>query len=57
MAEKLVEFEKWCGACIHKDVREVDEPCNECLTHTTNEDSHRPVEFKQNSKMKSPIDA
>ena len=45
--EKLVEFEKWCNKCAYFDLEENEEPCWECLTNTVNEDSHKPVKFKE----------
>lgn len=50
MVQKIVEFEKWCPKCIHFDKPENEEPCWECLTNATNEDSHRPINFKKANK-------
>lgn len=47
MAEKIVEFYKWCSKCEHRNVAEADEPCNECLTYPVNYDSKRPVNYKE----------
>ena len=54
MTEKIVDF-TWCEKCIHKDKAENEDPCWDCLTASTNEDSHRPVSFKEaaDSKMDS----
>lgn len=46
MAEKIVDFHEWCKSCIYKSLPENEDPCWECLTETTNEDSRRPVNYK-----------
>lgn len=50
MVQKIVEIEKWCPKCLHFDKPENEEPCWECLTNATNEDSHRPINFKKANK-------
>jgi len=47
MAEKIVEFYKWCSKCEHRNVAEAEEPCNECLTYPVNYDSKRPINYKE----------
>ena len=47
---KEVRFDLYCDNCKHKDVKDVDEPCNECLTNTANEFSKRPVKFEEKTK-------
>ena len=47
---KEVYFFQYCKTCQHKDVKETDDPCNECLTETTNEYSHKPVNYKEVGK-------
>lgn len=44
---KLVEFENWCPKCKHINVEETEEPCNECLTYPSAEDSHKPIKFEE----------
>lgn len=46
MTEKIVDF-TWCNKCIHKDKPENEDPCWDCLNTSTNQDSHRPVNFKE----------
>ena len=48
--EKIVKFDEYCNRCAHKDVKETEDPCNECLNNPGNEDSHRPVYFKEEEK-------
>lgn len=43
----FVEFDKWCQKCEHKDLKDDEDPCNECLAEPVNENSRRPVNFKK----------
>lgn len=45
--DKECYFGEYCHKCQYKDLEESEEPCNECLTHTTNEWTHRPFCFKE----------
>ena len=47
---KIVEFDKFCKTCEHKDLPESESPCWDCLTESVNEDSHRPVKYKEAEK-------
>ena len=42
---KLVDYHKYCLRCKHRRVKETDEPCNECLTVSARENSHKPIGF------------
>ncbi len=44
---KEVYFFKYCQLCDHKDTKETEEPCCECLSYGWNEDSHKPINFKE----------
>lgn len=44
---KEVYFNQYCSSCIHKDVDEKDDPCDECLTYPSNENSHKPINYKE----------
>lgn len=43
---KEVFFCKYCGVCKHADIKDFEEPCNECLENTYNIQSHKPVNFE-----------
>ena len=43
---KEVYFHEYCEKCKHKDVKEKDEPCRECLDNPINSYSHKPVKFE-----------
>lgn len=47
MTEKIVDFHEWCNKCVYDDKPENEEPCWECLTKPVNEDSHRPINYKE----------
>jgi hypothetical protein len=40
---KLVDFKKYCKTCKYEKLAESKDPCDECLKHPANEDSHKPV--------------
>lgn len=44
---KEVFFHLYCDKCKHKDVKDVDEPCNECLDYPINQYSHKPMKFEE----------
>lgn len=47
MAMKEVLFNEYCAKCKFYKVKETDDPCNDCLDEPANEDSHKPVYFKE----------
>lgn len=47
---KLVEFDKWCDTCVYFNTDESKDPCNECLTITARENSHKPEFWKENKQ-------
>ena len=44
---KIVDFKKYCETCKHKDVKEVKDPCNECLDTPENLHSHKPINYEE----------
>jgi len=44
---KIVDFEKYCNLCKHWTVAGSEDPCNECLTSSTNIDSRKPVMYEK----------
>lgn len=46
MADKFVDFYKYCNECKFKDNSEEQDPCYDCLAEPVNEDSHKPMYFK-----------
>jgi hypothetical protein len=50
--DKIVDFEKYCKQCKFYNVndKEGKEPCNSCLDEPVNENSKKPVNFKEKDK-------
>lgn len=44
---KEVDYEKYCKLCEHKDTKEFEDPCNECLDNPTNLYSRKPIKYKE----------
>lgn len=53
MADKIVYYNEYCKSCKHKNLPEWEDPCDACLTQPVNEDSHRPVMWKEGKKVKT----
>lgn len=47
---KEVYFHEYCKTCKHKDLKEHEEPCDECMSEPTNLDTHRPVRYEKKEK-------
>lgn len=47
---RIVDFDKYCVMCANWTVASDEEPCNECLTNCVNENSSKPVNFKEKAK-------
>lgn len=41
--KRFVEFDQYCKTCRHEKLAESDSPCDECLEHPVNTESHKPV--------------
>lgn len=48
--DKFVDFKKYCETCKHKDVKEVEDPCNECLDNPVNAHTTKPVKYEEDEK-------
>ena len=44
---KEVYFFKYCHLCEHEKLDDKDKPCDDCLAQGWNEDSHKPICFKE----------
>ena len=47
MAQKEVSFYDYCKTCKYQELSGCEDPCDECLDYPTNEDSHKPVNYKE----------
>lgn len=45
--EKIVAFDIWCPKCKHRDKKENQQPCDDCLAEPVNVDSHKPVNWEK----------
>lgn len=43
---KIIEFEKFCGMCIHRDDPENSDACEECLNEPARYETHTPLNFE-----------
>ena len=44
---RIVDFEKYCDLCKYKELNSFADPCDDCLHHPANIDSHKPVNFEK----------
>lgn len=44
--ELFVEFDQYCKTCQHEKLAENEPPCDECLDHPVNQESHKPYYYK-----------
>lgn len=44
---KEVHFNEYCKSCKHKDKKQEDTPCDECLAEPVNLYSHKPVKYEE----------
>lgn len=44
---KEVYYDQYCSKCKHKDLKDNEQPCNDCLSEPVNVHSHKPVNFKE----------
>ena len=44
---KIVRFDKYCKDCEYSDLDEAYDPCNECLYSPANQNSQKPINFKE----------
>jgi len=49
---KEVDYHEYCQKCLFKRKPQDEEPCNECLYNPGNEDSRKPVMFKEKLSIK-----
>lgn len=47
---KEVYFDRYCETCKHRELKDTDEPCNECLENPINLHSHKPVMWEEDEK-------
>lgn len=45
--ERIVDFKKYCETCKHRNVKEIKDPCNDCLDNPVNTNSHKPIYYEE----------
>ena len=45
--DKEVDFAKYCKTCKYGKLPEHEDPCDDCLMHPCNENSHKPVKWEE----------
>jgi len=53
MAKKEVDFRVYCPKCKDYTLPEDQDPCNICLGYGSNEDSHKPVFYREKERYGS----
>ena len=44
---KEVYFDQYCKNCKYEKLKEIDDPCDECLNNPVNLYSHKPVMYEE----------
>ena len=44
---KEVRYDLYCHRCQYETYKEGEDPCDECLSTPYNENSHRPINWKE----------
>lgn len=44
--DKEVRFDIYCKSCVYKNLKETDDPCNDCLDHPSNSNTAKPVWYR-----------
>ena len=50
MSIKEVRFDRYCPSCVHYQKSEAEDPCYECLDQGWNDDSHKPINYKEKTR-------
>lgn len=49
-AYKEVYFHEYCKSCNHEKRKEHEDPCAECMSESTNLNTHRPTRYEKKEK-------
>ena len=49
---KFVMFEDFCPDCKHKDAKDYEDPCNECLEYGAREGTYKPLHYEEKESKK-----
>ena len=45
---KEVYFHEYCKSCKYANLKDTEDPCNECLGEPMNLHSHKPIKYEKN---------
>lgn len=46
----IVDYEKYCPLCAYENAPEGEDPCAQCLSEPVNQDSRKPICWKEKDK-------
>lgn len=46
LIDKEVRFDYYCPRCVFYKTSDAEDPCDRCLEYPSNQNSHKPVEYK-----------
>lgn len=46
IVDKFVDFYSYCVSCKHRDKKETENPCDECLKEPVNTNTSKPVRWE-----------
>ena len=52
MNTKIIDFDKWCKACVNREKLAEEDPCNECLTCPARFDNSAPLKYQKDEDKK-----
>lgn len=44
---KEVHYHAYCNRCKYRELKDDEEPCNECLSEPINLHSHKPIKWEE----------
>jgi len=44
---KFVNFYKYCSSCKHKELKDYEDPCNECLDNPARDQTEKPIHWEE----------
>ena len=51
IVDHIIEFDKYCKTCKHKELEDKFDPCNECLENCVSTNSSKPVYYEADEKL------
>lgn len=48
--DNIIDFDKYCDTCKHRDLKGHFDPCNDCLDNPVNTNSAKPVYYEEDKE-------